>query len=919
MNPKHPDNLFSTLALAILLLFTDGILGQPTYQVPVGTRPRSMGEAFVAVADDGNAIFWNPAGLARLERIQASFAYADLFGLDIDNYSATFVSRMYFIPPLDDYVSFGVGWSGIHTRDEALSPQPLGQTTEALDFQQDQFNFSLGLRLPAFTWSVLKPLNPVLRHLSLGFTAKYLQQKGSLDGMLEGNASGSGRGAGGLVRDFGLLYTLGALPHLLNGLYFGLMINDLGGTQIRHDDAGRTSETILPQNLRWGLSYKPFTDWPGGKIPISDPVVAIDVDDRVHLGLEFWLSRILALRAGWQKDRHTDESPTLSFGLGFKARLNAAPGLQADYALTDSPGLPNAPAQFGGTFIFKDNPRLIRIEEAHINNVYASLYLHYGEPGANVGTVKLKNVAERDTLKARVTFLASQYMLPQQADTVVIEPGRTLDFPLRAVFAPEILQARDGRLTGEVRVAYDYQRAEHASRVAVDFAIYSQNYLTWDDPCKAAAFVTANDPLVSEFVDAVRATKSDSTKASWFTRYERGEAIKLYHALQACDIAYRLDQKTPFPSLRGAPYRRDQITYPAQFLSREKRHGDCDDLAVLYASLLQHAGFSTALVSVPGHLFMMFDTEIDTAQRHTVPLDPGLFVSHTGTLWIPVETTMIPDSSFVAAWRTAAQSFGGAGNWEVFEVAACQSSYPPPRISVAEKRTPSPADFSYLLEKSLLALDKMKHDYFQSFEDSLQAVPALSSAEEIKLRNRYGALLAESGNYERAVQQFEAIHRLDPAFVPAWNNHGNVEFMLGHFARARGHYHATLKRNPFSRGTYLNLAILYQTMIEGAPKDSADSYQRQSDAALLRAAQLLEGETEAACALLGIPAEHLDGKAGPVDWVKARMRKARKFVDTAFRMYVQKKEIRNVPLDRHGPKGHDEVDADRGSSLYWSF
>ena len=35
-------------------------------QLFVGTRPLGMGGAFIAVADDGNTITWNPAGLPRL-------------------------------------------------------------------------------------------------------------------------------------------------------------------------------------------------------------------------------------------------------------------------------------------------------------------------------------------------------------------------------------------------------------------------------------------------------------------------------------------------------------------------------------------------------------------------------------------------------------------------------------------------------------------------------------------------------------------------------------------------------------------------------------------------------------------------------------------------------------------------------------
>jgi hypothetical protein len=36
-------------------------------------------------------------------------------------------------------------------------------------------------------------------------------------------------------------------------------------------------------------------------------------------------------------------------------------------------------------------------------------------------------------------------------------------------------------------------------------------------------------------------------------------------------------------------------------------------------------------------------------------------------------------------------------------------------------------------------------------------------------------------------------------------------------------------------------------------------------------------------------------------------------------MYVQKKEIRGVALDRYGAKGRGELDADRGVLLYWSL
>lgn len=45
-------------------------------QLGVGARPAAMGETYAGVADDVNAIYWNPAGLAVLERRELSMTHA---------------------------------------------------------------------------------------------------------------------------------------------------------------------------------------------------------------------------------------------------------------------------------------------------------------------------------------------------------------------------------------------------------------------------------------------------------------------------------------------------------------------------------------------------------------------------------------------------------------------------------------------------------------------------------------------------------------------------------------------------------------------------------------------------------------------------------------------------------------------------
>ena len=67
--------------LSILLLLST--LFSQYDQLFVGTRPLSMGGAFIAVADDANAITWNPANLPGLRRTEFTSTYANLYNMGI--------------------------------------------------------------------------------------------------------------------------------------------------------------------------------------------------------------------------------------------------------------------------------------------------------------------------------------------------------------------------------------------------------------------------------------------------------------------------------------------------------------------------------------------------------------------------------------------------------------------------------------------------------------------------------------------------------------------------------------------------------------------------------------------------------------------------------------------------------------------
>jgi hypothetical protein len=68
---------FGLLAAIILLFGTSSYLSAQTFD-QVGERAQGMGGAFVAVADDASAIYWNPAGLANIYAFDAQMSLSHL-------------------------------------------------------------------------------------------------------------------------------------------------------------------------------------------------------------------------------------------------------------------------------------------------------------------------------------------------------------------------------------------------------------------------------------------------------------------------------------------------------------------------------------------------------------------------------------------------------------------------------------------------------------------------------------------------------------------------------------------------------------------------------------------------------------------------------------------------------------------------
>lgn len=107
----------------------------------------------------------------------------------------------------------------------------------------------------------------------------------------------------------------------------------------------------------------------------------------------------------------------------------------------------------------------------------------------------------------------------------------------------------------------------------------------------------------------------------------------------------------------------DYVQFPKETL--ELKGGDCDDLSVLYSSLLESIGIQTALVDYKpdsgiGHVNVMFNTELSPEQASLITGNDNKYLIRKNgkgidQVWIVIETTSL--TNFNSAWDIGMAKF----------------------------------------------------------------------------------------------------------------------------------------------------------------------------------------------------------------------------------------------------------------------
>ena len=288
-----------------------GTSGAQFLQLPVGARSEAMGGAIVGLADDASAIFWNPAGIVKVNNVQAHFSYMNWFDL-FDFNAASLVYNA------GDIGTFGASMVLFTTEDMEITteeePNGTGRYFDAGDV-------ALGITYAKY----------LTDRFSVGVTVKYINQT-----IWNETASG-------VAFDIGTQYRLDFqnLTIAMSMSNFGADMkfdgSDLDFTYRTDDEYPQsrlvpsrllTQEYPLPLNFQVGIGFDVFEyDFVKmiGAIDVTHPN---DNAERAHFGTEFSFFDRFYIRGGY---KYNYDDQDFTFGAGANVPLGGS-AVYFDYA-----------------------------------------------------------------------------------------------------------------------------------------------------------------------------------------------------------------------------------------------------------------------------------------------------------------------------------------------------------------------------------------------------------------------------------------------------------------------------------------------------------------------------------------------------------------------------------------------------------
>ncbi len=275
-------------------------------KIGVGARAEGMGQAFVAIANDATALFWNPAGLTQFDKDQIYFNHTEWL---VD----TYIENAGIVYHFDSFNTIGLMISYLHMEDmmETTVFQPFG-TGRYFTFSDAMFGLSYSRKMTD--------------QFSFGITLKYMQET-----IAEVNIKS-------VLFDLGTLYWTGfektrfavSLTNFSSDFVpsGSFKQKNLNNEFIEYSDF---QSFAPPTMFRFGIAND-FIDNDQHKLTLSVQLNhPNDNHENINLGTEYWWQKFIALRAGY-KTAQIEEDFSLGFGIRQKLSFS---NLRFDYAYTN--------------------------------------------------------------------------------------------------------------------------------------------------------------------------------------------------------------------------------------------------------------------------------------------------------------------------------------------------------------------------------------------------------------------------------------------------------------------------------------------------------------------------------------------------------------------------------------------------------
>jgi hypothetical protein len=288
--------------------------------IDVGPRAAAMGSAFVSVANDATAMYWNPAGIAQIDNFNATFANTKWIADMSFNYAGLAF-------PIEGFGNVGINATFL-TMDEmerTTIENPDG-TGEMFDAGSYAFGLSYARRLTD--------------QFAIGFNVKYINER-----LYHVSADG-------FAIDVGTTFDTG-----LNGLTLGMSISNYGtkmqldGRDLRFQtdvapNVSGSNQSVpaelqtdlfeLPLMFRVGVSMDLLKGYGNSNLILSaDALHPNDDVEYLNVGGEYVFYDILSLRGGYKGLFAENSEQGINLGGGVHYTLMETATFYFDYAYVD--------------------------------------------------------------------------------------------------------------------------------------------------------------------------------------------------------------------------------------------------------------------------------------------------------------------------------------------------------------------------------------------------------------------------------------------------------------------------------------------------------------------------------------------------------------------------------------------------------